>query len=483
MPMRLSPMLPALAVMLATLLAAMPHAVAQHARPERIWNLVPGTPVAALPPIFFDIACGTAGGPPSRPLPGIAGFASCPANAEGLHEVAFRYDDTDEYVARARRDEMGLRAALINTIEGQPVILSVLIDAGGILRGYRIYTDPKTDPETRQQAFAMVNYVRARFGPSDWACEMRPQDPREGTVDGLHINTQCVKTADGTSVTLESRLYRKPGQREFDLNGNPTVNEFESWSRVEVMQVSPRDEAIAAPGGIAEAVAEPVSPEARFLAGLSKDCPDCKLAGADLRRRDLSGAELSGADLTGALLHRANLRNAGLAGARLGGANLNLANLTAAKLAGAELDRALLYGARLEAAELTGATLGFALLGTANLDRARLQGAVLDDADLGAARLVRADLTGASLQRSFLFGAAMLEARLDGANAERTNFASADLERASLAGGRFRSADFLGARLVGADLSGSDFRDARLTLANLFQATRGDADFTGALLP
>ena len=44
-----------------------------------------------------------------------------------------------------------------------------------------------------------------------------------------------------------------------------------------------------------------------FLAGTSKDCPSCNLAGAKLKRRNLAGADLSGANLAGASFHRSSL--------------------------------------------------------------------------------------------------------------------------------------------------------------------------------
>ena len=61
-----------------------------------------------------------------------------------------------------------------------------------------------------------------------------------------------------------------------------------------------------------------------FLAGRTRECPRCDLAGADFKRRELSGADLSGANLKDA-----NLHDARLAGARLAGADLSGANLTA----------------------------------------------------------------------------------------------------------------------------------------------------------
>ena len=66
-----------------------------------VWDLTLGTSAADLPHDFVDFACGSNGGPPGLALAGFADYASCPAEPNGLHEVYFRYNDEQEYVARA----------------------------------------------------------------------------------------------------------------------------------------------------------------------------------------------------------------------------------------------------------------------------------------------------------------------------------------------------------------------------------------------
>src|SRR5258708_38701426 len=66
-----------------------------------------------------------------------------------------------------------------------------------------------------------------------------------------------------------------------------------------------------------------------FLAGTTKTCIECDLAGQKLNERDLQRAKLdranlAAADLTGASLFRASLLRANLKGAKLAKANLNL---------------------------------------------------------------------------------------------------------------------------------------------------------------
>ena len=80
--------------------------------------------------------------------------------------------------------------------------------------------------------------------------------------------------------------------------------------------------ALCAGTALNEASAQQPDPSA-FLAGQTRDCPGCNLAGASLKRRNLAGANLAGANLAGASFHRAVLRGANLLGADLTGANLN----------------------------------------------------------------------------------------------------------------------------------------------------------------
>ena len=87
------------------------------------------------------------------------------------------------------------------------------------------------------------------------------------------------------------------------------------------------------------------------VAGRSKACSRCDLAGLNLRRRDLTGADLSDANLKDANLHDAKLT-----------------------------------GARLTGTDFSGAIMGTAHLGRRDLSKARLR-----DADLRKTRLARTD--------------------------------------------------------------------------------------------
>ncbi len=85
----------------------------------------------------------------------------------------------------------------------------------------------------------------------------------------------------------------------------------------------------------------------------TRQCPNCRLADADLVHADLRDA-----DLQGARLQRANLGQARLDGADLSGADLSFTSLRGASLRGANLEGARLYGTDLRDADLAGARLG-----------------------------------------------------------------------------------------------------------------------------
>jgi len=89
----------------------------------------------------------------------------------------------------------------------------------------------------------------------------------------------------------------------------------------------------------------------------SNDCPNCRLADADLVHADLRDANLSGAQL-----QRANLGQANLDGADLSGVDLSFTSLRGASLRGADLRGSKLYGTDLRSADLTGARLDQAAL-------------------------------------------------------------------------------------------------------------------------
>jgi hypothetical protein len=204
--------------------------------PPKIWDIPLGIPVADLPLTdFVDPACGTNGGPPARVLKGFDAFAQCPAeSATGLHEVWFRYDDEMEYIARARRSSVLIRQYQANSLAGQPIITSFLIDDAGRVQGYRIVNDPRADAGTRIDAFNIADLFKGIAGMGIPCTDLPPAEG-ERPIDDVFIKEICELKTHEKVVRVESRRYYKPGQYAVDPNENrATENQFESSARLEV---------------------------------------------------------------------------------------------------------------------------------------------------------------------------------------------------------------------------------------------------------
>jgi hypothetical protein len=210
-------------------------AQAQRATPK-LWDTKLGTPVSALPTEHFvDPACGTNGGPPSRVLPGFADFAQCPIDrSTGLREVWFRFDDEMEYVARARRSDALIRQHQANSLAGQPIITSLLIDDAGRVQGYRIINDPRAEGRTRIAAFGLADVFKGIAGVGLTCIDLPPAEG-ERPIDDWLVKQNCEMTSDGRIIRIEARRYYKAGQFAVDPNDNRlTENLFESSARLEV---------------------------------------------------------------------------------------------------------------------------------------------------------------------------------------------------------------------------------------------------------
>jgi hypothetical protein len=179
-----------------------------------------------------ELACGSNGGPPRQQLDAWSEFKICPPEPNGLHEIAARFDDEDEYVAKALGEEAqhsGTRVA------GHPVVLSALFDDGGILRGIRVVSDPRATPAERRMAHLLGVAVINRYSADGWNCTDVPPAEGESAVGGIFIKQRCEKTMPGRALTVETHFLRKPGQRDIDPNTHEyTHGEFESWTRFEL---------------------------------------------------------------------------------------------------------------------------------------------------------------------------------------------------------------------------------------------------------
>jgi hypothetical protein len=223
----------------ALVLACGAHAHAQGT-PKRleIWDIKLGTPVAQLPDDFVDYACGTNGGPPSLPLDGWRDFMRCRPEPSGLREVYFRYDDELEYWAKANNLLAQMEQYAGTKTYGFPIVASVLIDAGGIVKGIRIVSDPRNDADNRDDAYLLKNFLTSRLGRDGWTCEKLAPEAGETPVDGVFVKDRCSKEIDNdTSASLAARYLRKAGQTRFDPHsGRETAGQFDSTVRFELVR-------------------------------------------------------------------------------------------------------------------------------------------------------------------------------------------------------------------------------------------------------
>ena len=236
------------AVALTILMGAPATLVAQNPgeRPVRheIWDIPPGAGVAGLPDDYVDYACGTNGGPPSTPLTGWKDYRRCRPDANGLHEVYFRYDDEIEYWAKANNLAGQMEQYIGTKAYGFPVTVSALIgdngQGAGIVRGIRIVSDPRDPTGERDEAYLLRNFLNARFGREGWRCEDLPGEPGETPVAGVFIKQRCEKDLEGgIHGLLMTRHLRKPGQTQYDPHsGRETTNQFESSVRFELVKTN-----------------------------------------------------------------------------------------------------------------------------------------------------------------------------------------------------------------------------------------------------
>ena len=185
---------------------------------------------------FGEFACGSNGGPPRAKLDGFADFARCRAEPSGLHEVYLRFDDEEEYIGKAIDDDQYTRK-IGTRVAGHPVILSVLFDDGGTLRGIRFVTDPRAAPGERRMAHLLRVAAINRYGPAGVDLR-RPAARRRRDAGRRHLHQAASAARRRPSATSWSRarLLRKPGQSETDpATGEYRAGQYESWTRFELM--------------------------------------------------------------------------------------------------------------------------------------------------------------------------------------------------------------------------------------------------------
>jgi len=184
---------------------------------------------------FGDLACGSNGGPPRQKLEEWSDFRKCRPEGNGLYEVYARFDDEDEYVGKAIEEPRYARGRIGTRVAGHPVILSVLFDGDGVLRGLRFVTDPRAATHERRMAHMLRLAIFERYDPEGWACTDLPPAAGESPVGGIFIKLRCEKATPERHLMVETHLLRKPGQADNDpITGEYKAGQFESWTRFEI---------------------------------------------------------------------------------------------------------------------------------------------------------------------------------------------------------------------------------------------------------
>ncbi len=182
-----------------------------------------------------ELACGSNGGPPRQVLDTWTDFKKCRPEPSGLREVAARFDDEDEYVAKANDNPLYASQFTGTKVAGHPVILSALFDDGGILRGIRFMSDPRSTPIERRMAHLLSVAIINHYGTDGWTCADLPAAEGETPVGGVFIKQDCSKVTTERAMKIETRFLRKPGQHGIDPATNEyTEGQFESSTRFEL---------------------------------------------------------------------------------------------------------------------------------------------------------------------------------------------------------------------------------------------------------
>lgn len=209
--------------------------------PFSIWDVVLGGPVGQIPPsAVAEIACGTDGGPPSLPLDSFDDFALCPAEADGLHEVYFTYDDEQDYIARALEVEFKVFRSG-TSVFAHPAVVSVMVDGAGVVQGIRVVTDDRASLHERRSAVTVARNLKARF--AHFALDCRDIPPREGEqpVGNQFTHELCRGTDPGDTLfaRIEASYLRKKGQEGLNRE-TQKVNSgyFESRARLDLRRAA-----------------------------------------------------------------------------------------------------------------------------------------------------------------------------------------------------------------------------------------------------
>ena len=171
---------------------------------------------------YTDFACGNNGAKPGMALGGWAEFGRCPADARGLHEVAFAFAPSP--LAKLGDQWEGTKVA------GHPVIPSLLIDDQGVVQGLRIVTDPDARYYQKKGAFLFGIRVMGRYGRDGWQCTDAKPGEGKTPIGGMFIDRRCEKTFEDRRLILDTELYRAAGQEGQDYTDASRLEILKSQS-------------------------------------------------------------------------------------------------------------------------------------------------------------------------------------------------------------------------------------------------------------
>lgn len=204
-----------------------------------IWDVQLGESVSQIPEIdVIEVTCGTNGGPGSLPIQEFEAFAQCPPEPGGLREVNFGYDDETDYIAKAMDAEYEILQDG-TSVFSHPVMLSVLVDEEGIIRGIRILTDPRVPERERRLAITLIRNFKAKYGEWNLECTDLPRAEGENPVGSIFMKEQCFgESPDGTrTIRLDGHYLRKKGQEAVNRETREVNSDyFESYTRLEIVE-------------------------------------------------------------------------------------------------------------------------------------------------------------------------------------------------------------------------------------------------------
>ncbi len=221
----------------------------RQAQAPKIWDIKLGSPIKDLPlPISST--------PPAAPMAGRRRACSRASTNSRSARSSARPGCTRSGSATTTRWNTSRAPAAptswcgniqANSLAGQPIITSLLIDDGGLVQGYRVVNDPRVDAQTRIAAFGLADLFKG-MAWTGLECNDLPPAEGERPIDDLFVKEDCENKTDGLVTRVEARRYYKPGQFAVDPNDNRlTENLFESSARLEVYR----------PGAAAQARRQP----------------------------------------------------------------------------------------------------------------------------------------------------------------------------------------------------------------------------------